>query len=126
MFEDQTRIEYHSGSDSLGRCHFSLHWMTDYTPGHPDGEYVRRERGQHFFADPREYNQLRPENHTEAVKRAARWADWYHVHACTLRMVAAAQDPAIKPQHVGIELLEWFDTKREAQRTHDSGVPTHA
>lgn len=55
------RIEYHSASDRLGRCSFSLHWMTDYIPGHPEGEHVRRERGQCYFADPREHGYPRPE-----------------------------------------------------------------
>jgi len=56
------RIEYFSKSDRLGRCHFSLSWVEDYIPGHPDGEYVPgRERGQHFYADPHRYNFPRPE-----------------------------------------------------------------
>lgn len=56
----KTRIEYHGKVDSEGRCHFSLHWMDDYFPGHPEGENVRRERGQHFFADPRKYGHPYP------------------------------------------------------------------
>lgn len=58
------RIEYHSGSDSQGRCHFSLHWLADYHPGHPDGEYGTRERGQHFFTDPTTKGFPRPEDAT--------------------------------------------------------------
>ena len=58
----QVRIEYHSGSDRLGRCSFSLHWMADYHPGHPDGEFVTRERGQHYFGDPTERGYPRPED----------------------------------------------------------------
>lgn len=57
----KTRIEYHSTTDTQGRCHFSLHWMAAYHPGHPDGEYRTAERGQHFFADPRKYGHIRPE-----------------------------------------------------------------
>lgn len=60
--EAPTRIEYHSKSDSLGRCSFSLHWMADYHPGHPDGEYQRRERAQTFFADPLKFGHQRPED----------------------------------------------------------------
>jgi hypothetical protein len=43
------RIELHKGPDSLGRYSYSKHWWTDYHPGHPDGEYGWRERGQNFF-----------------------------------------------------------------------------
>lgn len=57
----QTRIEYHTNSDRMGRCHFSLYWWDDYFPGHPEGEHVERERRQSFFADPREYGHARPE-----------------------------------------------------------------
>ena len=52
------RIEIYEGPDSHGRFHYALFWWTDYTPGHPDGEYVRRERGQHFFGVPP--NDVRP------------------------------------------------------------------
>jgi hypothetical protein len=55
-----TRIEYHGPLDVFGRCHFSLHWMDSYFPGHPDGEHIVRERGQHFHADPHAYGHLRP------------------------------------------------------------------
>lgn len=44
------RIEIHSGPDRLNRYVYSLYWMADYHPGHPDGEYKRRERGQYFHA----------------------------------------------------------------------------
>jgi hypothetical protein len=56
-----TRIEYHGVSDAQGRCHFSLHWMDNYFPGHPTMEHVRHERGQHFFADPHGHGHKRPE-----------------------------------------------------------------
>ena len=46
-----TQIEYHGPTDTHGRCHFSLRWIDDYFPGHPEGEHVRRERGQHFHAE---------------------------------------------------------------------------
>ncbi len=55
----KTRIEYHSTTDTLNRCHFSLHWMAYYHPGHPDGEYRKAERAQHFFSDPHKYGHLR-------------------------------------------------------------------
>jgi len=55
-----TRIEYHGPLDKDNRCRFSLHWMDNYFPGHPEGEDVRRERGQHFFADPRTYGHSLP------------------------------------------------------------------
>ena len=57
----KTRIEYHSESDTLGRCSFSLFWKTDYIPGHPDGEHKQHERGQCFFSDPKKYGHPRPE-----------------------------------------------------------------
>lgn len=48
-----TRIEFHDdGPDHLGRRRYTLFWMADYHPGHPDGEHGRRERGQCFHADP--------------------------------------------------------------------------
>lgn len=50
MSTDTRRIELTSGPDELGRYHFTLYWMADYHPGHPDGEYATRERGQCFFA----------------------------------------------------------------------------
>jgi len=58
----KTSIKYHGNSGADGRSHFSLYWMDDYFPGHPEGEYICRERGQHFHADPREYGHLRPED----------------------------------------------------------------
>ena len=54
------RIEYHSLSDDLGRCQFTLYWTADYHPGHPLGEYRTAERGQRFFADPTRYGFTRP------------------------------------------------------------------
>ena len=56
------RIEYHGPSDSHGRCAFTLFWMADYHPGHPDGEYRTAERGQVCRADPRERGFPRPED----------------------------------------------------------------
>ena len=64
-------------------------------------------------------------SNAEAIRRARQWADWYHVHSCTLRMIAAARDPNIDPQYIDAGLLEWFDACREAQRTHDSGALAH-
>lgn len=46
------RGELYEGPDSLGRYSYALFWWTDYSPGHPDGEDVRREKGQHFFGRP--------------------------------------------------------------------------
>ena len=57
----KSRIEYHGKPDSHNRCHFSLHWWTDYHPGDPDGEHRWAERGQHFFADPHDYGYPRPD-----------------------------------------------------------------
>ena len=50
LFERTRRIEIRSGPDSLGRYSYTLFWMADYHPGHPEGEYARRERAQGFFA----------------------------------------------------------------------------
>jgi len=44
-----TRIEIHSWPDDKGRYSHTRFWMTDYKPGHPDGEYKVREIGQVFF-----------------------------------------------------------------------------
>jgi hypothetical protein len=43
------RIEIHSGPDRLGRHTWTGYWAVTYTPGHPDGEHVPRERGRVFF-----------------------------------------------------------------------------
>ena len=56
-----TRIEYHGKSDTQGRCSFSLHWMAEYHPGDPQGEYRLAERGQHFFGDPTKRGYPSPE-----------------------------------------------------------------
>jgi hypothetical protein len=49
MVSTQThRIEIYDGPDRDGKYHYALFWMTDYSPGHPEGEYERRESGQHF------------------------------------------------------------------------------
>jgi hypothetical protein len=45
----KTKIEYRSGIDHLGRCHFFLIWL--------DG---KRKRAQAFFADPKLYGHERP------------------------------------------------------------------
>lgn len=45
-----TRIEIYEGPNKQGNYHYALFWMADYHPGHPDGEYGLRERGQHFRA----------------------------------------------------------------------------
>lgn len=55
------RIEYYSLSDSKGRCSFALYWIADYHPGDPAGEHRIAERGQGFFADPREHGFPSPE-----------------------------------------------------------------
>ena len=42
------RIEIHSGPDRLGRYMYTMFWPDNYFPGHPDGEYIERERAQVF------------------------------------------------------------------------------
>lgn len=59
------RLDYHSNSDQTGRCAFTLCWPVTYSPGHPEGEYIPRERAQCYHADPREYGFPRPEEVTE-------------------------------------------------------------
>jgi len=54
------RIEYYSKCDRWGRCHFSLHWVSNYHPGDPAGEHRIAERAQHFLADPIKYGHPRP------------------------------------------------------------------
>jgi len=68
MAATKTRIEYHSKSDEHGRCSFSLHWLADYHPGDPAGENRIAERGQYFFADPRQHGHPRPEEVTNKSK----------------------------------------------------------
>lgn len=54
--KEYKRIEYHSKLDSKGRCSFTIYMSNGgYSPGHPDGEYVERECGQCFYADPTTY-----------------------------------------------------------------------
>lgn len=57
-----TRIEYQSDSDALGRCRFTLFWMSDYHPGDPAGEHRTAERAQVFFANPTDYGFKHPED----------------------------------------------------------------
>jgi hypothetical protein len=45
------RITIESGPDERGRYHYVLEWVADYHPGHPEGEYGLRWRGQHFFGE---------------------------------------------------------------------------
>lgn len=66
---ESRRIKYHGESDSLGRCEFSLTWVDDYHPGHPDGEDRIAERGQHFYSDPRTHGFPRPEEAKKSVKK---------------------------------------------------------
>lgn len=55
------RIEYHSKSDHLNRCSFTLFHLANYHPGDPAGEYRTAERGQCYFADPRKHGFPLPE-----------------------------------------------------------------
>jgi len=48
-------VEFHSEPDELGRRSFTLTWLADYHPGHPDGEDRIDVRGQCFYADPEQY-----------------------------------------------------------------------
>lgn len=43
------RIEIYAGPDRDGFYSIAKFWMTDYSPGHPLGENVTREHGQHFL-----------------------------------------------------------------------------
>jgi hypothetical protein len=58
------RCEVFGTPDELGRVHYALSWWDDYFPGHPEGENVRRLRGQHFYG-------VLPEG-LESVTEAAR------------------------------------------------------
>lgn len=46
------RGELLKGPDQHGRYSYFLYWLDNYFPGHPEGEYVERERGQVFFGVP--------------------------------------------------------------------------
>lgn len=48
----ERRGELFEGPDHRGRYSYALYWMSNYHPGHPDGEYRRAERGQHYFGVP--------------------------------------------------------------------------
>lgn len=54
MTKPPHRVEVHRGPDERGRYGYTLFWMTNYHPGHPDGEYGWRERGQVFFCVPKD------------------------------------------------------------------------
>lgn len=41
-----TRLEVLTGPNRDGDYSYFVYWMADYHPGHPDGEYRWRERGQ--------------------------------------------------------------------------------
>jgi len=40
------RVNVFDGPDRLGRYHFETEWWTNYSPGHAEGEFVPRWRGQ--------------------------------------------------------------------------------
>jgi len=47
------RVELHDEKpDRYGRYRYTMFWLADYHPGHPDGEHAIRERAQEFFAVP--------------------------------------------------------------------------
>lgn len=66
------RVEVYSDPDARGRCHFAIMWVSDYHPGHPDGEYVTRERGQHYFGVPRD--RFKPTDKDQPMRKA----NWKH------------------------------------------------
>lgn len=43
--------------DALGRQSFSIYWLANYHPGHPEGEYRWAIRGQNFFAKVSDYSE---------------------------------------------------------------------
>jgi hypothetical protein len=55
-----TKIEILGKPDTQGRISHMRYWMTDYCPGHPEGEYVVREKGQMLFSVlPEEIKQMK-------------------------------------------------------------------
>lgn len=48
-------FEFYKGPDDLRRYHFAMFWRATYHPGDPKGEHRDAVRGQHFFADPKPY-----------------------------------------------------------------------
>ena len=48
MTNAMVEIKIFSGPDSRGRYGYFLLWKDNYFPGHPEGEYVERLRGQAF------------------------------------------------------------------------------
>lgn len=59
----ETFVTVHRGPDEQGRYFYTLEWFADYHPGHPDGEYAHRKRGQCFFAAlPKYFDDLPKDN----------------------------------------------------------------
>jgi hypothetical protein len=50
--DDERRIDIHEGPYQDGTYMYTLYWMAEYHPGHPEGEYRRAERGQVFRGNP--------------------------------------------------------------------------
>jgi len=50
------RGEVYEGPDRFGNYHYAIFWLANYHPGHPDGEYGWRERGQHYYGNPERHN----------------------------------------------------------------------
>lgn len=46
--DGEQRVEVMGEQDSMGRVAHIRFWMAHYSPGHPDGEHVRREHGRVF------------------------------------------------------------------------------
>ena len=59
------RIEYHTLPDLYNKCRFTLIWKAEYHPGDPAGEYRTAERGQVFYADPRDHGFHLPVSDTQ-------------------------------------------------------------
>lgn len=103
----KTRIEYHSPTDEKGECSFSLFWMADYHPGHPQGEHRTAERGQCFRADPRKYGHPLPED----VKQK--------VNPLTLRL------RAFHPHGRGSQRIKQPHTTKNIMKTKDSFISAY-
>jgi len=67
MFRGKNNIEIliESGPDSQGRYSFTIRWMADYHPGHPDGEYRRDWRYQCYHTTL-----------TQEEIDSASWGEW--------------------------------------------------
>ena len=60
MSETDWSVEVLDGPDHQGQYGYVLHWMADYHPGDPRGEYRHAKRGQVFHKVPPDWVRALP------------------------------------------------------------------